>query len=223
LVLWPKDTGRIRGELLKLGIKVGKSTIRKYMKEVRGPVDSSKQHCPVPLVLRAQGRRAVSIGTWGTFLRNHAKDIWACDFLQTYDLFFRTIFVFVMIELGSRRLVHFGVARNPTDGWAAQQLREATPFGDGPRFLITIATGKHRAANLSLALLERNPKVSFLRGVVLHNVSGSQLPVDGRATQFQHLLSIDRMDGLCHTSAVCFHFWAATIHRVTPTGLLLSE
>jgi len=36
-----------------------------------------------------------------------------------------------MIELGSRRLVHFGVNRNPTDGWAAQQLREATPFGDG--------------------------------------------------------------------------------------------
>jgi len=40
---------------------------------------------------------------------------------------------------------------------------------------------------------------------------------------FQHLLPIDPMDGLCHTPAVCFHFWAATIHRVTPTGLLLSE
>ncbi len=47
--------------------------------------------------------------------------------LQTYDLFFRTIFVFVMIELGSRRLVYFGVTRNPTDEWVAQQLREATP------------------------------------------------------------------------------------------------
>lgn len=74
--------------------------------------------------------------TWGTFLRNHVKDIWACDFLQTYDLFFRTIFVFVMTELGSRRLVHFGVTRNPTDAWVAQQLWEATPFGEGPRFLI---------------------------------------------------------------------------------------
>jgi putative transposase len=73
---------------------------------------------------------------WATFLRNHASQIWACDFLQTYDIFFRTIFVFVIIELGSRRVVHFGVTRNPTDKWAAQQLREATPFGEGPRFLI---------------------------------------------------------------------------------------
>jgi putative transposase len=74
--------------------------------------------------------------TWATFLRNHAKDIWAVDFLQTHDLFFRAIFVFVVIELGSRRLLHFGVTRSPNDAWVAQQLREATPFGQGPRFLI---------------------------------------------------------------------------------------
>jgi hypothetical protein len=47
----------------------------------------------------------------------------------------RTLFVFVIIELGSRRLVHFGVTRNPTDAWVAQQLREATPFEEGPRYL----------------------------------------------------------------------------------------
>jgi putative transposase len=107
---------RIRGELLKLGIRVSKSTIQKYKNSVREYL-SSKQ-------------------TWATFLRNHASQIWACDFLQTYDLFFRTVFVFVIIELGSRRVVHFGVTRNPTDQWTAQQLREATPFGKGPRFLI---------------------------------------------------------------------------------------
>jgi len=69
-------------------------------------------------------------------LRNHASEIWACDFLQTYDILFRTVFVFVIIELGSRRVVHFGVTRSPTDAWVAQQLREATPFGEGPRYLI---------------------------------------------------------------------------------------
>jgi putative transposase len=74
--------------------------------------------------------------TWATFLRNHASEIWACDFLQTYDLLFRSMFVFVIIELSSRRLVHFGVTRNPTDAWLAQQMREATPFGEGPRYLI---------------------------------------------------------------------------------------
>ncbi len=107
---------RIRGELLKLGLSVAKSTIQRYIKQVHGP-GSSQQ-------------------TWWTFIHNHASEIWACDILQTYDLFFRTIFVFVIIELGTRRIVHFGVTRHPTDRWLAQQLREATPFGAGPRFLI---------------------------------------------------------------------------------------
>lgn len=116
---------RIRGELLKLGIRVSKSTIQKYIYGVRKP-GSTKQ-------------------TWATFLRNHAWEIWACDFLQTYDLFFRSVFVFVIIELGSRRLVHFGVTRNPTDAWLAQQLREATPFEDGPRYLIRDNDSKYGA------------------------------------------------------------------------------
>jgi putative transposase len=117
---------RIRGELLKLGIKVAKSTIQRYIYQVRSPL-STKQ-------------------TWATFLRNHAKDIWAVDFLQTYDFFFRAIFVFVVIELGSRRLVHFGVTRSQNDAWVAQQLREATPFGEGPRFLIRDNDNKFGAA-----------------------------------------------------------------------------
>lgn len=117
---------RIRGELLTLGLRVGKSTIQKYLYEVRKP-GSPKQ-------------------TWATFLRNHAREIWACDSLQTYDVFFRTVFVFVIIELSSRRLVHCGVTRNPTDPWVAQQLREATPFGDGPRYLIRDNDNKYGAS-----------------------------------------------------------------------------
>jgi hypothetical protein len=73
---------RIRGELLKLGIQVSKSTIQKYIHQVRGAHPQQN---------------------WLTFLHNHANDIWACDFLQTYDVSFRTVFVFVIIELGSRR------------------------------------------------------------------------------------------------------------------------
>ena len=107
---------RIRGELLKLGLSAAKSTIQRYIKQVRGP-GSSQQ-------------------TWWTFIHNHTSEIWACDILQTYDLFFGAPFVFVIIELGTRRIVHFGVTRHPTDRWLAQQLREATPFGAGPRFLI---------------------------------------------------------------------------------------
>jgi putative transposase len=56
--------------------------------------------------------------------------------VQTYDLLFRSVFVFFIIELGSRRVVHFGTTRSPTDAWVAQPWRNATPFGEGPQFLI---------------------------------------------------------------------------------------
>ena len=100
---------RIRGELLKLGIRVCKRTIQKYMRAVR------------PTRLGGQ--------TWKTFLHNHAKDIWACDFLQVTDLFFRSLVAFFTTLLHSRRVIHVGVTRSPTDAWSAQQLREATPYG----------------------------------------------------------------------------------------------
>jgi hypothetical protein len=53
--------------------------------------------------------------------------------------------VFIIVELDSRRVVHFWVTRNPTDRWVAQQLREATPFGEGPRHLIRDNDSKYGA------------------------------------------------------------------------------
>jgi putative transposase len=100
--LWGAE--RIRGELLKLGIRVCKRTIQKYMRQV----------CPP----RPRGQK------WATFLQNHAADIWACDFLQITDLFFRPLFAFFLIELQSRKVIHVGVTRCPTDAWTAQQLRK---------------------------------------------------------------------------------------------------
>jgi len=113
-VLWGAE--RIRGELLKLGIFVCKRTIQKYAYAVRGP--------------RPQGQ------SWATFLRNHAHQTWACDFVQTYDVLFRSVFAFFIIELGSRKVVHAGVTRSPMQAWVAQQLRNATPCEKAPRFLI---------------------------------------------------------------------------------------
>jgi putative transposase len=74
--------------------------------------------------------------TWATFLRTHAAQIWSCDFLQVTDLFFRPLFAFFLIELQSRKVIHVGVTRSPTDVWVAQQLREATPYGQVPKYLI---------------------------------------------------------------------------------------
>ncbi len=119
--LWGAE--RIRGELLKLGIRVSKRTVQKYMARVE--------------------RRPPSAQTWKTFLQNHAHDIWVCDFLQVYDLFFRSLFVFILIELGSRRVAHVRVTSNPTDSWVAQQLREATAWGEGPKYLIRDQDSKY--------------------------------------------------------------------------------
>jgi putative transposase len=107
---------RIRGELLKLDIRVSKRTIQKDMKHIR------------PKRTRGQ--------SWKTFLRNHAAEVWACDFLQVTDLFFRPLFAFFFVELKSRKVIHMNVTRTPTDSWVAQQLREATPYGEGPKYLI---------------------------------------------------------------------------------------
>src|SRR6266480_5638475 len=112
--LWGAE--RIRGELLKLGIHVCKRTIQKYMRAVH--------------TSRPRGQ------TWKTFLHTQAQQIWACDFLPITDLFFRSLFAFFLIDLHSRRVIHVGVTRNPTDAWTAQQLREATPYGQGPKYLI---------------------------------------------------------------------------------------
>jgi transposase InsO family protein len=110
---------RIRGELRKLGIRVSKRTVQRYMRQARKALPP-----------RTSGQ------TWATFLKNHAHEIWACDFLQVYDLLFRPMFAFFIVELGSRRVVHVGVTRAPSDAWVAQQLRDATPFGTGPKYLI---------------------------------------------------------------------------------------
>ena len=112
--LWGAE--RIRGELLKLGLRVCKRIIQKYMRNVR--------------TQQPRGQK------WSTFLRTHASQIWACDFLQVTDLFSRPLFAFFMIELKSRKVIHVGVTRSPTDAWVAQQLREATPYGQAPKYLI---------------------------------------------------------------------------------------
>src|SRR5438876_5514452 len=59
----------------------------------------------------------------------------ATRFLVT-DLFFRPLFAFFIVELQSRKVIHVGVTRSPTDAWVAQQLREATPYGQAPKYLI---------------------------------------------------------------------------------------
>ena len=122
--LWGAE--RIRGELGKLGIGVAKRTIQTYLRAALAP--------------RPRGQ------AWATFLRNHAHGIWACDFLPVTDALFRPLFAFFIIDLATRRVVHLGATRHPTDAWVAQQLREATPFDQRPQYLIRDNDRKFGAA-----------------------------------------------------------------------------
>ncbi|HSR29588.1 MAG TPA: integrase core domain-containing protein, partial [Anaerolineae bacterium] len=125
--LWGAE--RIRGELLKLGVRVSKRTIQKYMPKVRRELSQ----------------------TWATFLKNHAGDIWTCDFAVAHDLLFRPLYIFVVMELQSRRIVHTAVTRSPIDDWTAQQLREATPWGKGTRYLVCDRDNKYGPLFLNVA------------------------------------------------------------------------
>lgn len=103
--LWGEE--RIANELLvKLGIRVSPRTVRKYMPK------------RPPGLPRGDQR-------WSTFLRNHAKAIIACDFFVAVTATFRMLYVFVVIEHGTRRLVHLNVTAYPGAEWTLQQLREA--------------------------------------------------------------------------------------------------
>jgi putative transposase len=100
---------RIADELsLKLQIRLSPRTVGKYI-----------QHQPRP--------RGSSNQRWSTSLRNHAHGVVACDFFVSVTAGFRILYVFVALEIGSRRLVHFNVTEHPTAEWTLQQLHEALP------------------------------------------------------------------------------------------------
>ena len=109
---------RIADELsLKLQIWLSPRTVGKYVKRLPRPRGSKDQR-------------------WSTFLRNHSREIVACDFFVSVTARFRILYVFVALEIGSRRLVHFNVTEHPTAEWTLQQLREALPGDEDCKFLL---------------------------------------------------------------------------------------
>ena len=109
---------RIANELLlKLDIHVSPRTVRKYMPH------------------RPPGRPRGDL-RWSTFLRLHARGLIACDFVVVVTATFRLLYVFVVIEHGSRRLIHYNVTAHPTSIWTLQQLREAIGFENRYQYLL---------------------------------------------------------------------------------------
>jgi putative transposase len=113
---WGED--RIALELkAKLGVEHAPSTVRRYM--VTGKGDSA----PVST-------------TWRTFLAGHAGELGTMD-LTTQPLWNYSVwYVLVLMDMRSRRVVQVAVTKSPTLAWLKQRIREATPFGSVPRFLV---------------------------------------------------------------------------------------
>lgn len=112
---------RIHGELLKLGFELAEATVAKYMVRHRRPPSQ----------------------TWRTFLANHAKDLVSSDFFVVPTVFFRVLFVFVILSHDRRRPVHVAVTEYPTAEWVAHQLLEAFPWDSAPRYLLRDRDGSY--------------------------------------------------------------------------------
>ena len=105
---------RIHGELLKLGIDIGETSVSKYMLRSHKPPSQ----------------------TWRTFLENHLTQMVSIDFFTVPTIRFQVLYVFLVLAHDRRRILHFNVTAHPTAEWTGQQLREAFPFDQLPRYLL---------------------------------------------------------------------------------------
>src|SRR6202011_550064 len=105
---------RLHGELLKLGIEVGQTTVAKYM---------------------ARGRRPPSQG-WKTFLHNHADGIASMDLFVVPTISFRLLDGLLIMDHDRRQILWLGVTAHPTAEWISRQLTEAYGWKVAPRYII---------------------------------------------------------------------------------------
>ena len=125
---------RILSELLLLDHDVAESTVDKYI--IRQPKPPSQN--------------------WRTFLENHGGQIVAIDFFTVPTVTFRVLYVFLILRHDRRRIVHFNATTNPTAQWTAQQIVEAFPYDQTPRFLLRDRDGiygeyfRHRVKHMGI-------------------------------------------------------------------------
>src|ERR1700730_10083293 len=110
---------RIANELLpKLGLAVSPRTVGRYIRRLRP---------------RRGGRRSQR---WATFVRNHARAVVARDFFTVVTARFRVLYVFVVLEVGTRRILHWNVTEHPTAEWTIQQFRSVITPETSHRFVL---------------------------------------------------------------------------------------
>ena len=159
---------------LKLLIRLSPRTVGKYI-----------QHQPRP--------RGSSDQRWSTFLRNHAHGVIACDFFVSVTASFRILYVFVALEIGSKRLIHFNVTEHPTAEWTLQQLREALPGDRDCKFLLH---DRYKTFSASFDDEVESWGIHVLRSPVRMPTANVHL----RTTDRNHS---SRMSGLHHAASFC--------------------
>jgi hypothetical protein len=71
-----------------------------------------------------------------SFIRNHARQVFACDFLVQNTALLSAVYIFVVMEVESRRIVHINVTTCRSLAWVEKPVRQATEWGEAPRFLV---------------------------------------------------------------------------------------
>jgi transposase InsO family protein len=104
---------RIHGELLKIGIEIGQTSVAKYMVKRREPP--------------SQG--------WRTFLRNLTDGVAAMDLFVVPTISFRLLYGLLIVGHGRRQILWFGVTSHPTAEWIANQITEACGWSYGEVFI----------------------------------------------------------------------------------------
>ena len=109
---------KIHELLINLSVKDAPSpnTIAKYLPAIRKPPSQKQSH------------------SWKAFLKNH--NVWSMDFFVVPTINFKILYVFIIVSHARRRIEYFNVTDSPSSIWVVQQIREATPFGHQPKYLL---------------------------------------------------------------------------------------
>ena len=113
--LW--GAGKIFDELILLGYNISLPTVKNYLKYF------GKRDKPPS-------------GNWMTFLKNHLGCTCAIDFFVVPTINFRLLYGFIVLSHERRKIIHFNVTCNPNQNWLIQQIREAFPYNEKPKYLV---------------------------------------------------------------------------------------
>jgi len=172
---------RIHGELLKLGIDIGETSVSKYMVCSRKPPSQ----------------------TWRTFLENHVQQLVSIDFFTVPTLRFQVLYVFLVLAHDRRRILHFNVTAHPTAEWTGQQLREAFPFDQGPGYLLRDHDAifgndfREQVRDLGIREVLSAPRSSWQRAYIERVIaSASHCTSLGRCETFSNRSRLDNLTPL---------------------------